>query len=108
METILDRIIPYIVSNATNVRFAAEMLRFRANYGIFQLHLLHDECLRVRVSAIHTINNCLMLIQTIPPRDANIFPEYILPALVPVGFEIFSEKEDFSKHFYCLCVLGNS
>ena len=50
----------------------------------FQLHLLHDECPRVCIFAIHTINNCLKLIQTVPPSDANIFPEYILPALTPV------------------------
>ncbi|XP_065214852.1 phosphoinositide 3-kinase regulatory subunit 4 isoform X2 [Planococcus citri] len=61
VETILDRIIPYI------------------------LDLLQDGCTRVCISAIHTINNCLNLIQSVPPSDANIFPEYILPALTPIS-----------------------
>jgi len=55
-ETILDRILPYI------------------------LHLCQDSSPNVRVAALDTLTQCLCLITRLPRSDANVFPEYVLPA----------------------------
>ncbi|KAK9879938.1 hypothetical protein WA026_008448 [Henosepilachna vigintioctopunctata] len=56
-ETILDRILPYI------------------------MFLAHDSTVRVKIVAINTITKCLGFVKKVPRSDANIFPEYILPGL---------------------------
>ncbi|KAJ3642279.1 hypothetical protein Zmor_025079 [Zophobas morio] len=56
-ETILDRILPYI------------------------MYLARDFSSRVKISAINTITKCLDLVQQLPKSDSNIFPEYVLPGL---------------------------
>ncbi|XP_052870427.1 phosphoinositide 3-kinase regulatory subunit 4-like [Anopheles cruzii] len=60
-ETILDRILPYI------------------------LNLAQDAEPRVRVSALNTLTACLQLVRHLPRSDANVFPEYILPAIAPLA-----------------------
>ncbi|KAF8721956.1 hypothetical protein AX14_010044 [Amanita brunnescens Koide BX004] len=54
-EAKLDRMIPYIIE------------------------LLHDEAAIVRVAAVRTLVQVLMLVTVITPSNAAIFPEYILP-----------------------------
>lgn len=56
-ETILDRILPYI------------------------LHLAQDQSANVRVAALDTLTSCLCLVKSLPRSDANIFPEYVLPTI---------------------------
>ncbi|XP_063387877.1 phosphoinositide 3-kinase regulatory subunit 4 [Cydia fagiglandana] len=58
-ETILDRILPYVI------------------------HLSHDSVPRVRASAVSAAARCLSLVTTLPKSDCNVFPEYILPELAP-------------------------
>ncbi|KAL1512914.1 hypothetical protein ABEB36_002417 [Hypothenemus hampei] len=60
-ETILDRILPYL------------------------MFLAHDPNTRVKMFAINTITKCLNLVQRLPRSDANIFPEYILPELAQLA-----------------------
>ncbi|KAJ3746567.1 hypothetical protein DFH05DRAFT_1607341 [Lentinula detonsa] len=54
-EAKLDRMVPYIVD------------------------LLHDEAAIVRLAAIRTLVQVLMLVTVITPSNAAIFPEYIIP-----------------------------
>ncbi|CAH0555278.1 unnamed protein product [Brassicogethes aeneus] len=61
-ETILDRILPYIMYLASV-----------------------DSNAIVKISAINTITKCLNLVRKVPRSDANIFPEYILPSLAPLA-----------------------
>ncbi|XP_026320617.1 phosphoinositide 3-kinase regulatory subunit 4 [Hyposmocoma kahamanoa] len=56
-ETILDRILPYII------------------------HLSHDSVSRVRAAAVHTAARCVAMVRNLPKADCNVFPEYILPEL---------------------------
>ncbi|KAL0811870.1 hypothetical protein ABMA28_009292 [Loxostege sticticalis] len=58
-ETILDRILPYII------------------------HLSHDSVSRVRAAAVCTAARCVALVRNLPKADCNVFPEYILPELAP-------------------------
>ncbi|XP_053678461.1 phosphoinositide 3-kinase regulatory subunit 4 [Anopheles nili] len=60
-ETILDRILPYI------------------------LHLAQDPAPRVRVRALNTLTRCLRMVRKLPRSDANVFPEYILPSIAPLA-----------------------
>ncbi|XP_055523812.1 phosphoinositide 3-kinase regulatory subunit 4 [Wyeomyia smithii] len=60
-ETILDRILPYI------------------------LHLAQDSTPRVRVCALDTLTHCLSLVRNLSRSDANVFPDYILPAIAPLA-----------------------
>ncbi|XP_058127608.1 phosphoinositide 3-kinase regulatory subunit 4 [Anopheles ziemanni] len=62
-ETILDRILPYI------------------------LHLAQDAAPRVRVCALNTLTHCLRLVRHLPRSDANVFPEYILPSIAPLAVD---------------------
>ncbi|KAK7461133.1 Serine/threonine-protein kinase [Stygiomarasmius scandens] len=54
-EAKLDRMVPYIVD------------------------LLHDEAAIVRIAAVRTLVQVLMLVTVITPSNAAIFPEYIVP-----------------------------
>ncbi|KAL0574075.1 Serine/threonine-protein kinase [Marasmius crinis-equi] len=54
-EAKLDRMVPYIVE------------------------LLHDDAAPVRMAAIRTLVQVLMLVTVITPSNATIFPEYIIP-----------------------------
>ncbi|XP_050074643.1 phosphoinositide 3-kinase regulatory subunit 4 [Anopheles maculipalpis] len=60
-ETILDRILPYI------------------------LHLAQDAAPRVRVCSLNTLTRCLRMVRKLPRSDANVFPEYILPSIAPLA-----------------------
>ncbi|XP_053669300.1 phosphoinositide 3-kinase regulatory subunit 4 [Anopheles marshallii] len=60
-ETILDRILPYI------------------------LHLAQDAAPRVRVCSLNTLTRCLRMVRKLPRSDANVFPEYILPAIASLA-----------------------
>ncbi|KAK9511150.1 hypothetical protein O3M35_005765 [Rhynocoris fuscipes] len=62
-ETVLDRILPYI------------------------MYLIHDPFPKVRVSAVHTLTKALSFVKTVPPSNANVFPEYILPGLSQVAHD---------------------
>ena len=44
--------------------------------------MVNDEFHQVRAETIRTITQCLANVKTVPISDANIFPEYILPAMV--------------------------
>ncbi|XP_060807127.1 phosphoinositide 3-kinase regulatory subunit 4 [Amyelois transitella] len=58
-ETILDRILPYII------------------------HLSHDSLSRVRAAGVQAATRCVRLARSLPPADCNVFPEYVLPELAP-------------------------
>ncbi|KAJ8710702.1 hypothetical protein PYW08_009217 [Mythimna loreyi] len=58
-ETILDRILPYII------------------------HLSHDSVARVRACAVAACARAVWLVRSLPKADCNVFPEYILPELAP-------------------------
>ncbi|XP_072948041.1 phosphoinositide 3-kinase regulatory subunit 4 [Epargyreus clarus] len=58
-ETILDRILPYII------------------------YLSHAPEARVRAAAVWCAARCVACVRTLPPQDCNVFPEYILPELAP-------------------------
>lgn len=62
-ETILDRILPYI------------------------LHLSQDVSAIVRAAALNTLTSCLCLVKTLPRSDANIFPEYVLPSVASLAID---------------------
>lgn len=47
----------------------------------FQLHLCQDSSPNVRVAALDTLTQCLCLVTRLPRSDANVFPEYVLPAI---------------------------
>ncbi|XP_022818609.1 phosphoinositide 3-kinase regulatory subunit 4 [Spodoptera litura] len=58
-ETILDRILPYIIQ------------------------LSHDSMSRVRARAVYTCARAVAAVRGLPHADCNVFPEYILPELAP-------------------------
>ncbi|CAG4938820.1 unnamed protein product [Colias eurytheme] len=58
-ETILDRILPYII------------------------YLSHAPEARVRAAAVWCVTRCVWCVQSLPAQDCNVFPEYILPELAP-------------------------
>ncbi|XP_034112956.1 phosphoinositide 3-kinase regulatory subunit 4 [Drosophila albomicans] len=60
-ETILDRILPYI------------------------LNLAEHSPAKVQVQAIETLTACLSMVKDIPRSDANVFPEYILPYITDLA-----------------------
>ncbi|KAH8406647.1 hypothetical protein KR222_001554 [Zaprionus bogoriensis] len=62
-ETILDRILPYI------------------------LFLAQKSTAKVQVQAIETLTACLSMVKEIPRSDANVFPEYILPYITDLASE---------------------
>ncbi|XP_046850772.1 phosphoinositide 3-kinase regulatory subunit 4-like isoform X2 [Xenia sp. Carnegie-2017] len=57
-ELIIERVVPYV------------------------LYLIGDSAARVRARAIWTLTQILQLVEILPPDEGNIFPEYILPALM--------------------------
>ena len=59
-ELILDRILPFVMI------------------------LLTDRFASVRISALNCVVSCVSNVQAVPVSDANIFPEYILPNLLPL------------------------
>lgn len=59
-EIILDRILPYVMI------------------------LLNDRFASVRIAAFNCITDCVQAVDHVPLGDANIFPEYILPNLLPL------------------------
>lgn len=60
-ETILDRILPYI------------------------LYFAQDTSSRVQAQALETLTACLGMVKLIPRSDAHVFPEYILPAIAALA-----------------------
>ena len=56
-EVVLDRVVPYL------------------------LHLCRDCFARVRAAAVRAIVSCVVHIESVPKRDVNTFPEYILPEI---------------------------
>ncbi|XP_036323773.1 phosphoinositide 3-kinase regulatory subunit 4 [Rhagoletis pomonella] len=62
-DTILDRILPYI------------------------LYLAQNSSAKVQVEAIETLTACLSMVRHIPLSDANVFPEYILPSIAKLSGE---------------------
>ena len=56
-EVVLNRIVPYL------------------------LHLCQDGFAQVRAAAVRAIVSCVINIESVPKRDANSFPEYILPEI---------------------------
>ncbi|CAH2097621.1 unnamed protein product [Euphydryas editha] len=58
-ETILDRILPYII------------------------YLSHAPEARVRAAAVWCAARCVSCVRALPPADSNVFPEYVLPELAP-------------------------
>ena len=58
---------------------------FVKNYNFFfQITLLTDRFSSVRIAAFNCITDCVKAVTNVPVSDANIFPEYILPNLVPL------------------------
>ena len=53
------------------------------NY-LLQITLLTDRFATVRIAAFNCITECVKAVTNVPLSDANIFPEYILPNLVPL------------------------
>lgn len=39
----------------------------------------------MRVAALDTLTQCLCLVKHLPRSDANVFPEYVLPAIAPLA-----------------------
>ncbi|KAJ3330622.1 Serine/threonine-protein kinase [Blyttiomyces sp. JEL0837] len=72
----MDRIIPYIVA------------------------ILNDESSIVRASAIKTLTQLISIFESITTADANIFPEYILPALRRFS----SDPDPFVRGTYAQCI----
>lgn len=62
-EIFLDRILPYV------------------------MYLVKDPYPRVRVCAVHSLTKILSNLKSVPPSDANVFPEYILPGLAHVPLD---------------------
>ncbi|KAG6449302.1 hypothetical protein O3G_MSEX005972 [Manduca sexta] len=58
-ETILDRILPYII------------------------HLSQSSVARVRAAGVCAGARALRAVRRVPPGDCNVFPEYVLPELAP-------------------------
>lgn len=83
-ETVLDRILPYIVSDDHFVNCIRCIFKIKT---LFQLHLCNDPAARVRVSALDTLTMCLRLVKDPPRNDANIFPEYVLPSIAPLAID---------------------
>lgn len=79
-ETILDRILPYIVSFMVLLRRYDSILIY-----FLQLHLTKDSSSRVQATALDTLTACLGMVKDIPRSDANVFPEYILPEIAPLA-----------------------
>ncbi len=50
----------------------------------FQMVMLSDPFAAVRISAVRCLSSCVSRVTAVPPSDANVFPEYILPALNPL------------------------
>jgi phosphoinositide-3-kinase regulatory subunit 4 len=46
--------------------------------------MLKDEFASVRIAALKTLSNCIKGVKMVPTPDANVFPEYILPSIVPL------------------------
>ncbi len=46
--------------------------------------MLSDPFPAVRMCAVRSLHSCLKAVDSVPPSDANVFPEYILPALNPL------------------------
>ena len=59
-EIILDRVLPYIKT------------------------MLKDNFPAVRIAALKTLTSCIREVKHVPSSDANVFPEYILPSIVPL------------------------
>ena len=51
---------------------------------LLQITLLTDRFASVRIAAFNCITECVKAVTNVPLSDANIFPEYILPNLVPL------------------------
>ncbi|XP_030370687.1 phosphoinositide 3-kinase regulatory subunit 4 [Scaptodrosophila lebanonensis] len=66
-ETILDRILPYILHLAQTPTTNMQV--------------------QVQVQAIDTLTACLSMVKDIPLSDANVFPEYILPSIADLSSE---------------------
>ncbi|KAJ3325684.1 Serine/threonine-protein kinase [Boothiomyces sp. JEL0866] len=72
----LDRIVPHLVA------------------------LLHDSYAPVRTNSLVALTQLLSVIDTLKPGDANIFPEYILPAVKTFS----SDKNDIARASYAQCI----
>ena len=55
-----------------------------SNKYLLQITLLTDRFASVRIAAFNCITECVKAVTNVPLSDANIFPEYILPNLVPL------------------------
>ena len=62
-EIVLDRMLPYVIVQLT------------------------DHFPRVRIAAFRSLIKCLKAVKKIPTSDTNIFPEYILPNLLPLSHD---------------------
>jgi phosphoinositide-3-kinase, regulatory subunit 4 len=62
-ETILDRLLPFILYLATFI----------------------DSPANVKVAALDTLTTCLCYVKNLPRSDANVFPEYVLPSIAPLA-----------------------
>ena len=46
--------------------------------------MLKDSFPAVRIAALKTLASCIREVKHVPSSDANVFPEYILPSIVPL------------------------
>ncbi len=81
-ETILDRVLPYVVSSLLLVLLT--VLDLKLSIFLIQRNMLKDSFPAVRISALKTLTACIKEVKSVPTPDANVFPEYILPGIVPL------------------------
>ncbi|KAM0788135.1 hypothetical protein ACM66B_001300 [Microbotryomycetes sp. NB124-2] len=75
-ETKLDRLLPYIVT------------------------LLQDDVASVRASALKALTQTILVVETITPSNAAVFPEYILPNIRPLA----TDAEVLPRVAYAECI----
>ncbi|GAA6055457.1 hypothetical protein JCM3770_002836 [Rhodotorula araucariae] len=75
-ETRLDRLVPYLVA------------------------LLEDDVASVRAMALRVLTQTLLLVRTITPSNADVFPEYVFPNTRPFA----TDPEVLPRETYALCV----
>ncbi|KAI9673079.1 MAG: Serine/threonine-protein kinase [Trizodia sp. TS-e1964] len=79
-EAKLDRILPYVIT------------------------ILEDKAEIVQVAAIRTLAQLLALVNVVPPINAHIFPEYVLPRLNHLIFGPKSDPSPFVRATYASCL----
>ena len=72
------------ISFLTGTFFGCFLQQIGSKKYLLQITLLTDRFASVRIAAFNCITECVKAVTNVPLSDANIFPEYILPNLVPL------------------------